>query len=89
MLNEALKWLDVAGQFSTNFTIHEVRAGLFQKLGRREEAIKQVELAKEAWATAKMDNDVITNRLNERLRKIKENKPTWIEDSSSTLVAKK
>jgi thioredoxin-related protein len=88
MLNEALKWLNIAGQFSNNFTINEVRAGIFQKLGRREEAIKQMELAKEAWATAKMDNDVITNRLNERLQKIKDNEPTWTENLTTVTTKK-
>lgn len=91
-LNQALKWMAVAAEFSDNFTIAEMTAGLLHKLGRTTEAIgnqqKAIQQFTEVNAAMNLVNEVISKRLKDGLQKMTENKPTWIEDTTPTLATK-
>jgi thiol-disulfide isomerase/thioredoxin len=89
VLKEALKWMGVAKQYSDNFTIPEVTAGLLYKLGRKPEAMKSQQLAINTFPAMKMDNEIISTRLKIGLQKIVENRPTWIDNEVSTVTAAK
>ncbi|MCD0487787.1 thioredoxin family protein [Pedobacter sp. MC2016-14] len=88
VLNEALSWMSVAAAYSDNFTIPEVTAGLLYKLGRKDEALKSQQKAIDDFAAIKMDNEIITMRLKNRLRDMLDNKPVWIDNEAATVAAK-
>ncbi|HEY8388713.1 MAG TPA: hypothetical protein VIK74_08920, partial [Parasegetibacter sp.] len=88
-LNYALNWMHLASAYSDNFTILEINAGVLHKLGRKDEAIKYQQAAIDAYNRLKLDNEIISSRLTSNFQKIKEGKPTWIENKSETVVTGK
>lgn len=88
-LSQALNWLQSAGKYSENFSIAEVRAGVLQKLGKKEEALASQRQAITSFEAMKMENEALKSRLQGNLKKIMENKPTWVTEPANTVVAAK
>jgi thiol-disulfide isomerase/thioredoxin len=81
LLKEALGLIDLALQYSDNFSIHEVRAGILYKMGDRAGGIQWMRKTIENYANMSrelnLSSDKITTRLEETLKKMTEGKPTW------------
>lgn len=81
LLKEALCLIDRALQYSDNFSIHEVRAGILYKMGDRAGGIQWMRKTIENYANMSRElnlfSDKITARLEETLKKMTEGKPTW------------
>jgi len=78
LLNDALKWTDIAHKYSNNFTINEVKAGILFKLGNIDEAINCQKESISAFESIKINNEPIKNRLQEQLSKFQKSKGVLI-----------
>jgi hypothetical protein len=80
-LKKALEWMDLADQYSDNFTLIETRAGLFYKMGKVKEGIewqnKALAVFNEQMAAAKITSEKSLSRITENLAKMKAGEPTW------------
>lgn len=89
VLQDAVQWMAVAAEYSDNFTIPETTAGIYYKLGKKQEAMAYQEKAIAALTAAKLNNEVLSTRLADNLAKMKENKPTWVAMQTTSVVNKK
>ncbi len=71
ILNQALSWINLALEYSDNFTIDEIKAEVLFKLGRVEEAVASQEVAISKFESLKMNNEPIIKRLQDKLTRYK------------------
>ncbi|GAB1473512.1 hypothetical protein MASR2M69_09530 [Bacteroidota bacterium] len=88
VLNDALKWIDLAYSYFDNFTMTEVKAGLFFKLGRVDEAVKCQKKAISDFDSMNMVNEPIRNRLVDQLRKMEKSAGSTITSDSGRIIIK-
>lgn len=88
LLNEALKWTDLAYSHFDNFTMTEVKAGLFFKLGRVDEAVKCQKKAISDFDSMNMVNEPIRNRLVDQLRKMEKSAGSKNTSESGIIIIK-
>ncbi|MHC1780025.1 MAG: redoxin family protein [Bacteroidales bacterium] len=88
ILNNSLKWIDLAYSYFDNFTITEVKAGLLFKLGRVDEAVEFQKKAIDDFDAMKMVNEPIRNRLLDQLKKMEKSAGSKITSDSGKVTIK-
>jgi hypothetical protein len=81
LLKEALQLIDLALQYSDNFSIHEVKAGLIYKAGDKEGGLRWMDKTIANYAQMSrelnMDSEKVRERLTDMRRRMMEGKVTW------------
>ncbi len=81
MMSEGLKLIDKALQFSDNFSIHEVKAGLLYQSGDRAAGIqwmdKTIAIWEEMSRELNLGSEKVSNRLAETRARMLEGKASW------------
>ena len=80
-MSEGLKLIDKALQFSDNFSIHEVKAGLLYQSGDRAAGIqwmdKTIAIWEEMSRELNLGSEKVSNRLAETRARMLEGKASW------------